>query len=87
MSPDEAIQYANHVHELLNLIEGLVKPVLAAINDFVLGMGCQIALACDFRIASINARIGQPGVKIGISPGWGDTQRLSRIACISKANE
>ncbi|MDN5845891.1 MAG: enoyl-CoA hydratase-related protein [Candidatus Nitrosocosmicus sp.] len=87
MSPREAIQYANHVHELLNLIEGLAKPVLAAINGFAFGGGCQIALACDLRIASINARIGQPEVKIGISPGWGGTQRLSRIIGISKAKE
>ena len=87
MSPNEAIQYANHVHELLNLIEGLAKPVLAAINGFALGGGCQLALACDLRIASSNARIGQPEVKIGISPGWGGTQRLSRIVGISKAKE
>jgi 3-hydroxypropionyl-coenzyme A dehydratase len=87
MSPSEAIQYANHVHELLNQIEGLAKPVLAAINGFALGGGCQIALACDMRIASINAKIGQPEVKIGISPGWGGTQRLSRIVGISKAKE
>ena len=87
MSPNEAIQYANHVHELLNLIEGLAKPVLAAINGFALGGGCQLALACDLRIASSNAKIGQPEVKIGISPGWGGTQRLSRIVGISKAKE
>lgn len=87
MSPKEAIQYANHVHELLNIIEGLAKPVLAAINGFALGGGCQLALACDLRIASSNARIGQPEVKIGISPGWGGTQRLSRIVGISKAKE
>ena len=79
MSPSEAIQYANQVHELLNQIEGLAKPVIAAINGFALGGGCQIALACDMRIASVNAKIGQPEVKIGISPGWGGTQRLSRV--------
>ncbi len=87
MSPNDAIQYANHVHELLNLIEGLAKPVLAAINGYALGGGCQIALACDLRIASSNAKIGQPEVKIGISPGWGGTQRLSRIVGISKAKQ
>lgn len=87
MSPNEAIRYANHVHELLNLIEGLAKPVIAAINGYALGGGCQIALACDMRIASANAKIGQPEVRLGISPGWGGTQRLSRIVGLPKAKE
>jgi 3-hydroxypropionyl-coenzyme A dehydratase len=87
MSPSEAIDYANHVHGLLNKIENSDKPVIAAINGFALGGGCQISLACDLRIASSNARIGQTEVKIGISPGWGATQRLSRIVGISKAKE
>ncbi|HYO06704.1 MAG TPA: enoyl-CoA hydratase-related protein [Phototrophicaceae bacterium] len=87
MSPSEAIDYANHVHGLLNKIENLDKPVIAAINGFALGGGCQISLACDLRIASSNAKIGQTEVKIGISPGWGATQRLSRIVGISKAKE
>ena len=87
MSPSEAIDYANHVHDLLNKIENLDKPVIAAINGFALGGGCQIALACDLRIASSNAKIGQTEVRIGISPGWGATQRLSRIVGVSKAKE
>lgn len=87
MSPSQAIDYANHVHGLLNKIENSDKPVIAAINGFALGGGCQISLACDLRIASSNARIGQTEVKIGISPGWGATQRLSRIVGISKAKE
>jgi 3-hydroxypropionyl-coenzyme A dehydratase len=87
MSPSEAIDYANHVHGLLNKIENSDKPVIAAINGFALGGGCQISLACDLRIASSNAKIGQTEVKIGISPGWGATQRLSRIVGISKAKE
>lgn len=87
MSPSEAIDYANHVHDLLNKIENSDKPVIAAINGFALGGGCQISLACDLRIASSNARIGQTEVKIGISPGWGATQRLSRIVGVSKAKE
>ncbi len=87
MSPSEAIDYANHVHDLLNKIENFGKPVIAAINGFALGGGCQISLACDLRIASSNARIGQPEVKMGISPGWGATQRLSRIVGVSRAKE
>jgi 3-hydroxypropionyl-coenzyme A dehydratase len=87
LTSTEAIEYAEHVHELLNKIENYPKPVIAAINGYALGGGCQIALACDLRIASRNARIGQPEVTIGISPGWGGTQRLSRIVGISKAKE
>jgi 3-hydroxypropionyl-coenzyme A dehydratase len=87
MSPSEAMDYATHVHDLLNRIENSDKPVIAAINGFALGGGCQIALACDLRIASSGARIGQTEVKIGISPGWGATQRLSKIVGVSKAKE
>lgn len=87
LNPNEAIQYSNHVHELLNQIERLDKPVIAAINGFALGGGCQISLACDLRYASINAKIGQPEVRLGICPGWGGTQRLGRIVGFSKAKE
>ena len=64
---------------MLNNIENLEKPVIAAINGYALGGGCEIALACDIRIASGNAKIGQTEVKIGIPPGWGGTQRVLRI--------
>jgi 3-hydroxypropionyl-coenzyme A dehydratase len=72
---------------MLNKIENLEKPVIAAINGYALGGGCEIALACDIRIASANAKIGQTEVKIGIPPGWGGTQRMVRILGPAKAKE
>ena len=87
MTPIQAEKYASQVHNLLNTIENFEKPVIAAINGYALGGGCQLALACDLRIASSNAKIGQPEVTIGIPPGWGGSQRLARIIGISKAKE
>jgi 3-hydroxypropionyl-coenzyme A dehydratase len=83
----QAERYATFIHNLLNKIQNLEKPVIAAINGYALGGGCQIALACDIRIASSNAKLGQPEVTIGIPPGWGGTQRLSRIVGPAKAKE
>ncbi len=82
-----AEKYASSAQTVLNKIEKLEKPVIAAINGFALGGGCEIALACDLRIASENAKIGQPEVTIGIPPGWGGTQRLLRIVGPAKAKE
>ena len=79
INPIEAEKYASSVHTMLNKMENLEKPVIAAINGYALGGGCEIALACDIRIASANAKIGQTEVKIGIPPGWGGTQRMLRI--------
>jgi 3-hydroxypropionyl-coenzyme A dehydratase len=72
---------------LLNKIENLEKPVIAAVNGYALGGGCELALACDIRIASSNAKIGQTEVTVGIPPGWGGTQRLLRIAGPAKTKE
>ena len=87
IDPIEAERYATYVHNFLNKIENLEKPVIAAINGYALGGGCQLALACDIRIASSNAKIGQTEVKMGIPPGWGGTQRLTRIVGIAKSKE
>jgi enoyl-CoA hydratase len=72
-------EYAHRGQAVLDLIENLGKPVIACINGFALGGGCELALACTMRLASDNAKLGQPEVKLGIIPGYGGTQRLSRL--------
>jgi len=79
--------YAREGQELTRILENFSKPVLAAINGFALGGGMEIALACHIRIASENARLGQPEVKLGLIPGFGGTQRLPRLVGKGKAME
>ena len=73
--------------EMTKLIENFPKPVLAAINGFALGGGTEVALACHIRIASDNAKMGQPEVKLGLIPGFGGTQRLARLVGKGQAME
>ncbi len=74
-------------HELMNLIENSPKPVVAAVNGFALGGGCELAMACHLRVASTNAHFGQPEVKLGLIPGYGGTQRLIQLIGKGKALE
>jgi enoyl-CoA hydratase/carnithine racemase len=75
----EAERSSSYGQEVLNLVENLGKPVIAAINGFALGGGCETAMACSIRIAVEHAKFGQPEVKLGIIPGGGGTQRLPRL--------
>ena len=74
-------------HDCGNLLETMPKPTIASINGYALGGGCELALACDLRLASSNAKIGQPEIDLGILPGWGGSVRLARTTTLGFAKE
>jgi enoyl-CoA hydratase len=87
VSIEQAREFADLGHEVGRLLETMPKPTIAAVNGYALGGGCEVALACDIRYASSNARLGQPEVNYGLVPGWGGTQRLARTTTLGFAKE
>lgn len=83
----EGKKFGVHGGSVFLKVENMSKPVIAAINGFALGGGCELSMSCDIRLASEKAKFGQPEVGLGITPGFGGTQRLPRIVGVSKAME
>lgn len=86
-SSEEGRKYADYAQKIFNFLENLEKPVIAAINGYALGGGCELAMSCDLRIASEKAVFGQPEVNLGVIPCFGGTQRLSRLIGVGRAKD
>lgn len=84
---ESAKEFSKKGQAVFNMIEDLGKPVIAAVNGFALGGGCELALACHIRLASVNAKFSQPEVNLGVIPGYGGTQRLTRLINPGRAAE
>ena len=87
LNSESGKEFSSKGQEVFDLIENLGKPVIAAVNGYALGGGCELALACHVRIAADNAKFGQPEVNLGVIPGYGGTQRLARLIGRGRAME